>query len=50
VVLCITGNGLKTQEAVADHVGEAHAINASIDEFDALLQQAEPKTEPLVAA
>ncbi len=34
VVLCITGNGLKTQEAVQGHVGKAKIINAKIDEFD----------------
>ncbi len=34
VVICITGNGLKTQEAVQGHVGKAHIINAKISEFD----------------
>jgi threonine synthase len=36
VVLCITGNGLKTQEAIQGHVGKAKIINAKIDEFDEL--------------
>ncbi|SDU09354.1 threonine synthase [Verrucomicrobium sp. GAS474] len=36
-VLCITGNGLKTAEAVADHVGAPRIINPSIREFDSLL-------------
>jgi len=36
VVLCITGNGLKTQEAIQGHVGKPHIINAKISEFDEL--------------
>lgn len=36
VVLCITGNGLKTQEAVQGHVGKTKIINAKIEEFDHL--------------
>jgi len=34
VAVCITGNGLKTQEAIQGHVGKAKIINAKIDEFD----------------
>ncbi len=34
VVLCITGNGLKTLEAVADAVGEPEVIGGSLREFD----------------
>lgn len=37
VVLCITGNGLKTQEAVARHVGKPHVIDAQLGEFDELV-------------
>ncbi len=37
-VLCITGNGLKTAEAVADHVGAPRVIQPSLREFEALLQ------------
>ena len=37
VVLCITGNGLKTQEAIADHCSEARLINPSLREFEALI-------------
>ncbi len=33
VVVCITGNGLKTQEAVQDHIGKPKIIHAKIDEF-----------------
>lgn len=37
ICLAITGNGLKTQEAVSDKVGEPMHINAKIDEFEALI-------------
>src|SRR5438445_299788 len=36
VVLCITGNGLKTQEAVAGVLEEPAAIGTSLDEFTAV--------------
>ena len=36
VVICCTGNGLKTQEAIAGHVGKPHVIDPKIDEFDKL--------------
>src|SRR5712672_1832703 len=36
-VLCITGNGLKTLDAVASHVGEPREIKPSLREFEALL-------------
>ena len=36
-VLCITGNGLKTAEAVADHVGAPRIINPSMREFESLI-------------
>ena len=39
VVLCITGNGLKTQEAIADHVGKPQLIDAKISEFDELVKK-----------
>ena len=37
-VLCITGHGLKTAEAVASHLGQPRIIAPSLREFDALLQ------------
>ncbi len=40
-VLCITGNGLKTLDAVAGHVGEPREIKPSLREFEALLSQEE---------
>jgi threonine synthase len=40
-VLCITGNGLKTLDAIAGHVGEPREIKPSLREFEALLSQEE---------
>lgn len=37
-VLCITGNGLKTIDAVHGHVGETREIKPSLREFEALLE------------
>lgn len=39
IVLCITGNGLKTQEAVVDRIGKPPVINPKIGEFDALFKR-----------
>jgi threonine synthase len=36
IVLCITGNGLKTQEVLVGKVGKAELINAKLSEFDEL--------------
>lgn len=36
-VLCITGNGLKTLDAVVGHVGETREIRPSLREFEGLL-------------
>lgn len=36
-VLCITGHGLKTQEAILDKCGAPRLINPSLREFDALV-------------
>jgi threonine synthase len=47
-VLCITGNGLKTQEALAHHVARPRVIRPSIDEFEALVG-AGPHAEALLA-
>jgi threonine synthase len=41
VVVSITGNGLKTQEAVMGHLGERAVIEAKLPAFDALLAEAE---------
>ena len=37
VVLCVTGNGLKTLDAVAGQVGRTREIKPSLREFEALL-------------
>jgi threonine synthase len=37
LVLCITGHGLKTQEAVSGKCGEARVIGPHLHEFSALL-------------
>lgn len=46
-VLCITGHGLKTQEAIFGHCGTPRLINPSLREFDALvadeIQPLQPK-------
>jgi threonine synthase len=41
VVLCITGNGLKTQDAVADYLEAPAVIGPSLDEFEGLLAGAQ---------
>src|SRR5712672_2546362 len=41
VVLCVTGNGLKTLDAVAGHVGRPCEIKPSLREFEALLAHEE---------
>ena len=39
VVICCTGNGLKTQEAIAGHVGKPNVIGPKINEFDKLKEE-----------
>jgi len=43
IVLCITGNGLKTQEVLLGQCGEAQIIDAKINDFDALYKEIEKK-------
>ena len=38
-VLLITGHGLKTREAVEDHVGTARTIQPNLKEFEGILAQ-----------
>lgn len=45
VVLCVTGNGLKTLDAVVKHAGRTREIRPSLREFEALLD-AETKVCP----
>jgi threonine synthase len=44
IVLCITGHGLKTQEAISDKVGQPKLIRPNLKEFEALL---EPQAQAL---
>jgi threonine synthase len=39
IVLCITGNGLKTQEAVAGHLEKPAVIGAALEEFEPLVER-----------
>ncbi|HZT23705.1 MAG TPA: threonine synthase [Verrucomicrobiae bacterium] len=41
IVVCVTGNGLKTLDAVQGHVGRPREIKPSLREFEALLAQEE---------
>ena len=41
VVLCVTGNGLKTLDAVNGHAGQPREIKPSLREFEALLSTEE---------
>jgi threonine synthase len=43
ICICITGNGLKTVEVVQDHLPYPRVINATLDEFDALVSENAPK-------
>jgi threonine synthase len=38
IVLCITGNGLKTQDALVEVLGELKVIGPSLDEFEAIVE------------
>lgn len=46
-VLCITGNGLKTMDAVSGHVGHLREIKPSLREFEALVANEETPVLPL---
>jgi threonine synthase len=38
IVVCVTGHGLKTQEAIADHIGRPNIIRPSLKEFETLIE------------
>jgi threonine synthase len=46
-VICVTGNGLKTLDAVVGHVGQTREIKPSLREFESLI---EAETKSTVAA
>lgn len=48
IVLCITGNGLKTQDAVVDYLEKPVVIDPSLDEFSSLMEGAKEKELALV--
>lgn len=37
-VICITGNGLKTQEAISDHIGKPYHIKPTVESFEKSLR------------
>ena len=39
IVICITGNGLKTQDAVADLLEPPAVIKPSLEEFESLMDE-----------
>jgi hypothetical protein len=49
VVACITGGGLKTQEAVADAVPEALYVSPTVESFEAALLERHGGRSPVVA-
>jgi threonine synthase len=42
IVICVTGNGLKTQDAIADVVEQPAVIKPSLEAFDAVAEVGEP--------
>jgi threonine synthase len=40
IVICITGNGLKTQDAVTDYLPKPAVIKPSLEEFERLMEEA----------
>ena len=49
IVICITGNGLKTQDAVFDAIEEPVTIKPSLAEFESFAGVSAPKQEPVLA-
>lgn len=49
IVLCITGHGLKTQEAIHGECGEPRLINPSLREFEALIANDNIQQSPSAA-
>jgi threonine synthase len=46
IVICVTGNGLKTQDAIADVVARPVVIRPSLEEFEPLVDKRERAAEP----
>jgi threonine synthase len=49
IVVCITGNGLKTQDAVFEAIEEPATIKPALAEFEALAGLSSPTPEPVLA-
>jgi threonine synthase len=49
-VACITGNGLKTTDALAGHYREERAVRPRLADFDAYLRELDGAVEPELAA
>jgi threonine synthase len=49
IVICVTGNGLKTQDAVFEALEEPATIKPSLAEFKALTGLSQPVAEPVLA-
>jgi threonine synthase len=49
-VACITGNGLKTTDALAGHYREERAVRPRLADFDAYLRELDGGAEPELAA
>jgi threonine synthase len=50
IVVCVTGNGLKTQDAVAELLHQPVVIRPSLEDFEALLQGGEAEAGALASA
>jgi len=48
-VSCITGNGLKTTDALAGHYHEERAVRPRLADFDAYLRELDGIAEPELA-
>ncbi len=49
ILICITGNGLKTQEAVQDQVGKPQIIDAKFSEFEKIIAPKQMRFKESVA-
>jgi threonine synthase len=50
ILISVTGNGLKTQEAIQDRVGRPVILEARLSDFEKMFEAKEKKAEPSVQA
>jgi threonine synthase len=50
ILISITGNGLKTQEAIQDRVGRPLLIEAKLSDFKKIFEAKQKETEPRIQA